>query len=224
MTVLLRLLLCALLAHAAAARAQPELLPASLSGSGASELRALEPLVWSDPWTARERLMGLRDADATPALEAARNLLLAQALVYLHRNDELAEAVAAGNAALEADSPSRLRHYLAMLDGVSAARQGDLDGALGRLATAAAEARGADLGGIAVLATAELGYAHTHAGNYEQALQVLQEAAEEALASGDPFLVAVIDEIYGVLYAYLDEYDRAIRYFRQALAAYESLA
>ncbi|MHA7816307.1 MAG: tetratricopeptide repeat-containing diguanylate cyclase [Pseudohaliea sp.] len=224
MSAIFRIFLCALLVKAAIAGAQPGFLPASLAGSDASELRGLEPLVWSDPWSARERLMALRDTDAPPAYEAARNLLLAQSLIYLHRNDELAEAVAAGNAALDDDSPARLHHYLAVLDGVSAARQGDLDGALERLATAAAEAREADLGGIAVLATAELGYAHTHAGNYEQAELVLQEAAEEALSRGDPFLVAVVDEIYGVLYAYLDEYDRAIRYFRQALAAYEALS
>ena len=225
MTVILRILLCALLAGAAGSRAQPELLPGMLAGSDARELRALEPLVWSDPWTAREALMALAPAygDAPPVLEAARQLLLAQALVFLHRNDELAEAVAGGNAALASDSPARLRHYLAMLDGVSTARQGDLEGALGRLATAAAEARGAKLGGVAVLATAELGYAHAHAGNYEQALLVLQGAAEEALAGGDPFLVAVVDEVYGVLYTYLDEYDRAIRYYRRALATYEDL-
>ena len=216
-------LLAVLVALTAGARGQPLLLPETLA---AEELRAVEPLVWSDPWAAREQLLvlGPRYAGAEPAVKAAYQALLAQSLVYLHRNEALADAVAAGTAALADDSPSRLRQHLAMLDGVSAVRQGELDRALDRLATAAAEARGAGLQGIAVLATAELGYAHAHAGNYEQALLVLQDAAEEALAGDDPFLNAVVNEVYGVLYTYLDEFDRATTYYRRALTDYEALA
>jgi diguanylate cyclase (GGDEF)-like protein len=48
--------------------------------------------------------------------------------------------------------------------------------------------------------------------------------ARELAALGDDFLVAVVNEVFGVLYTYIDEYDRAIQHYRLALDGYEELA
>lgn len=215
------LLAAVLLVIAQSALSQPPLLPPQLSGAGAEALRALEPLVWTDPWTAEEQLASLGPLEGD--LEAARHLLLAQALVYLHPDEELPAAVDAGFSALGADSAPLLRHHLITLDGIRIAREGDFAQAAIRLADAAAEARDEGLAATALFATAELAYAHTQAGNYETALLVLQDAAEEALLARDPFLKAQTDEIYGVIYTYIDEYDRAITYTERALEGYQAL-
>jgi diguanylate cyclase (GGDEF)-like protein len=215
------LLTAVLLFSAVPALSQPALLPPGLSGPEVDRLRMLEPLVWSDPWTARERLLALPRLDAE--VEAARQLLLAQALVYLYLDEEFAAAVDAGLTALGAGSPPILRYQLAILDGIRIAREGGFLDAATRLADAAGKARAEGLATIALFATAELAYAHAHAGDYEKALLVLQDAAQEALLAEDPFLTARVDETYGVIYTYLDEFDRAIAYSRRSLEGYEAL-
>lgn len=215
------LLAAALLFPAVQSLSQPALLPPGLSGTGAGKLRTLESEVWSDPWTARARLLAIAPLDAE--VEAARQLLLAQALLYLYLDEEFAAAVDAGLAALGPDSSPILRYQLAILDGIRTARDGGLVAAAARLDRAAEGARAEGLASIALFATAELAYAHAHAGDYEQALLVLQGAAREALLAEDPFLTARVDETYGVIYTYLDEFDRAIAYSQRALAGYEAL-
>lgn len=216
-----RLLTAVLFLAAAPALSQPALLPPDLTGAGADRLLALEALVWSDPWTARERLQALPPLAAD--VEAARQLLLAQALLYLYLDEEFAAAVDAGLAALDENSSPILRHQLAILDGIRIVRDGGFVDAATRLAASADEARAEGLAAIALFATAELAYAYAHAGDYEKALLVLQDAAQEALLAEDLFSNARVEETYGVIYTYLDEYDRAIAYSQRALADYEAL-
>lgn len=221
MNAVRHLLAAALVLIAASAQSQPPLLPSGLSGSAAGQLRTLEPLVWSDPWTARERLRAIPPLDAD--IEAARQLLLAQALLYLYLDEEFATALAAGLAALGADSSPTLRYQLATLDAIRIARDGDFIRAAERLARAAEGARAAGLASTALFAAAELAYAHAHAGDYEKALLALQDAAQEALLAQDPFLRARVDETYGAIYTYLDEFDRAVAYSRRAIEGYRNL-
>ena len=215
------LLIAVVLSASVPALSQPALLPPGLTGADASRLRTLEPLVWSDPWMARARLRSLPPFAAD--IEAARCLLLAQALLYLYLDEEFAAAVDAGLAALDTDSSPILRYQLAILDGIRTAREGGFVDAATRLADSAEAARAEGLAAIALFATAELAYAHAHAGDYERALVVLQDAAREALLAEDPFLTARVDETYGVIYTYLDEFDRAVAYSQRSLAGYEAL-
>ena len=221
MNALRCLMAAALITIALPAPSQPPLLPAGLPEPAASQLRDLEPLVWSDPWTARERLLALPPFAAEA--ESARQLLLAQALLYLYLEDELVAALQAGLAGLDAGSSPILRYQLANLDGIRIARTGDFLRAASLLSQSAEGARAAGLTSTALYATAELAWAYARAGDYETALLVLQDTAQEALLTQDAFLKALADETYGVIYTYLDEFDRAIAYSQQAIAGYEAL-
>ena len=133
------LVVAALIAIAPAGLSQPPLLPSYLAGTGVAELRAIETLVWTAPWTARERLSALGPLQGD--LEAARQLLLAQSMMYIFPDGEFPAAIDAGLAALSSTSAPLLRHHLATLDGVRIAREGNFDQAAARLADAATSAR-----------------------------------------------------------------------------------
>ncbi|MEL7044297.1 MAG: GGDEF domain-containing protein, partial [Pseudomonadota bacterium] len=221
MNILRCLLAAVFFASALPALSQPPLLPAELTEPASSQLRNIEALVWSDPWKARKRLLALPAFEAEA--ESARQLMLAQALLYLYLDDELAAAVQAGLAALDADSSPILRYQLENLDGIQVARGGDFLRAASILTESADGARAEGLTSTALYATAELAWAYARAGDYETALLVLQDTAQEALLAQDSFLEALADETYGVIYTYIDEFDRAIAYSRRAIEGYEAL-
>lgn len=221
----LRALLPLLAATALLTEAQPRLLPETLDGSLAQELSALEPLVWEDAWRARASLEPLtgRVEAASADERVAYYLLYAQSLQYLHDDEVYADTVQRGMDAFESDTPIRLRLMLRLLDGVRLIRAGAYGDAMAQLGATAAESRAVGLPRIATLARAELGYAQTLAGRHEVAVEELQGAYGDAVASGDNFLVAAVNEVFGVMYTYIDEYDQAIHHYRLALRDYDDL-
>lgn len=216
--VLMTLLSCPLLG-------QPALLPDGESWSVDPRLRALEPVVWRDPWKARAELEALSaeiaSGDELDAL--AHAVLLGQALVFLHVDESFSDAVDAGLARLSPTAPPRLRHVLGVLNGIRLSRDGDFDQALAQLTAVRDSAAAAQMPALAVLAAAEVGYVNALAGRHDAALQTLQAAYEKALLLNDRFLVAATHEVFGVVYTYLDQMDTAIRYYRMALEDYELL-
>lgn len=222
---LLRALLPLLALVAVLAEGQPRLMPEALQGSLARELVALEPAVWRDPWQARAALEGLRERLDTAGDDerVAFYLLLAQSLQYLHVDEAFAEAVQRGTDARDPDTPARLRLMLDVLGGVRLVRAGDYVEAMAQLGGTIRASRAVALPRIATLARIELGYAQTLAGRHDAAVEELQGAHRDAIAAGDVFLVAAANEVFGVLYTYIDEYEQAIRHYRQALQDYDEL-
>jgi diguanylate cyclase (GGDEF)-like protein len=216
----------------AALLAQPAVgqptLPAATGNAGDpyAELRAIEPLVWRDSWQARRELeaRAANYAEAAAAPRAAYYLLLARALTCLNDPEPFDNAVREGLAAaadLASDSPLTLR--LRVLDGVGATNRGDYATARELLSATVTLARAAGETGIAVLGAAELGFALSLAGNHESAQLELQRAHGEAVALRDEFLIASVNEVFGTLYTYIDEYGNALSHYRQALRGYQQL-
>lgn len=222
---LLRAFLASIALSAHFADAQPRLLPESLEGRLARELFTLEPLVWRDAWQARASLEQVqkRLEPASDDERAAFYLLLAQSLQYLHIDKVYADTVQRGVNALVADTPERVRLMLQLHDGVRMVRSGAYAEAIAQLGVTFGASQSAGLTGIATLARAELAYAQTLAGRHDVAVEELQGAHADAVASGDAFLVAVVNEVFGVLYTYIDEYERAVRHYRLALEDYDQL-
>lgn len=222
----LGLMMCAIvLLWAVRVVAQPALLPDTSLGPLDSRLRDIEELVWSNPWQARESLQSIAtQVPAGAAVETtAYYLLLAQSLLYLNDDESFSAAIDAGLYSVAAETPQGLRLFLTLLRGISVSREGRYDLALSSMADARASALNAGLDRLAALIAAEMGYVHTQAGDHEDALQLLQIAYEESAALEDAFLLSVSNEIFGVLYTYLDELSEAIRFYDKALQGYEEL-
>lgn len=207
--------------------AQPSLLPESSLGPFDDRLRAIEKELWADPWGARAALEGMQSESQLKSGSGdgstAYHMLLAQSLLYLHVDEALSGAVDAGLNSLTAQTPTRMRRALNLLQGMRLNRDGDYERSIEQLNAVRDAARSEGLETLAVLATAELGYANTQAGRHEDALTWLQLAYEDAFALKDPFPIAVVNEVFGLLYTYLDQPGNAIRFYQTALADYETL-
>ena len=153
-------------------KAESELGEAQLQQS----LHQLEPLVWTDPWAARDRLNALSPQMATASSETRVDyyLRLAQALQYLHLKDEFAEAVDAGMAALTQESALDTRLLLITFEAVRVRREGNFTRAQSLMAKALVDTQGAGLDFLAVFIQAELAFTRTLAGRYELAFMELQ--------------------------------------------------
>lgn len=189
------------------------------------ELDKLEPLVWRDPWTARQKLRELR-----PELKSAGSderalyyLRLSLALLYIYLDDEYTEAVQSGMAAVGEATPADTRLFLLTLDAVRMRREGDYNKALDALSAVVVEAREMGLGFIAVFALAEQAFTRSMAGEDELAFAELQGAYASAVAQQDEFLVALVNESFGALYGYINEYQQSIEHYQKALDAYARL-
>jgi diguanylate cyclase (GGDEF)-like protein len=76
---------------------------------------------------------------------------------------------------------------------------------------------------LSVQAKQELAYTRSLTGIYELSLTELQQAYTEAYLLGDEFLIARINEVYGAIYGYMDDYAKSIEYYQKALSSYQQL-
>lgn len=72
-----------------------------------------------------------------------------------------------------------------------------------------------------IFAKQELAYTKSLTELFEVSLNDIQEAYLEAFALDDSYLLAVINESYGAIYGYMDEYEKSIDYYHKALESYE---
>lgn len=200
---------------------QPPLLPVGLSGPEVERLVALEPLVWTDPLKARKQW------DAIPPLdgegEVARQLLLAAILYYTHSFDDFCTSVDRGFTAADPRTSLVLVLHLEILKGICENQSGHSSNAAARLESVVLRAREAELASMALWASTELSYVLAQGGRFEKALSVLQEVAEEVLLADEPFLRALADDTFSLIYTYLDEFDRAIAYAERAINGFSEL-
>lgn len=76
---------------------------------------------------------------------------------------------------------------------------------------------------LAVWAKHELAYTRSLIEVYELSLTELQNAYVEAFSLNDDFLIAKINEVYGAIYGYMDDYAKSIEYYQKALRSYQKL-
>lgn len=76
---------------------------------------------------------------------------------------------------------------------------------------------------LAVQAKQELAYTRSLTQVYHSSLTALQQAYLEAFALHDEFLIAKINEVYGAIYGYMEDYDKSIEYYQKALSSYLQL-
>lgn len=74
-----------------------------------------------------------------------------------------------------------------------------------------------------ILAKQEHAYTQSITELFETSLRGVQQAYVEAYALNDEFLIAVINETYGAIYGYMEDYQQSIEYYQKALDTYERL-
>lgn len=110
-----------------------------------------------------------------------------------------------------------------MYQGVVSQRKGSYKESLAHLERSMRLSRQASLNYLYVWGKQEAAYTSTLQERYEASLADMQEAYVEAYALNDHFLIAVINEVYGAIYGYMDDYEKSIDYYQKALDTYERL-
>lgn len=211
------LLVATPLLSAASARADEKELMATL--------RDFEAAIWRDPWAARDRLKALRPEldGASSEVRALYYQRLAHALHYLYLDEEFSHAIDAGLAAVTPSTSARTRLFLELLDSVRLRQMGDYKSSLELTERVVEETSHLEFDFLSVFALSEMAFTRTMLGNNEVALIELQRAFADAVELQDRFLIAIVNEAFGALYSYIDEFDKSIEHYRKALDTYAEL-
>lgn len=199
-----------------------------VSSSSAPLLQLLdeaESVILLDPWRAYAELEAIEErlVDSTESLKLLYYQRKARALQFLYIDNEFEEAIEAASGLLTESTPVRARIMVMALEGVMQQRRGNYSEAivLQEKAVALAESRNERY--LQVFSTVELAFTRALRGSYEAAQRDLQSAYTRAMHANEPFLLALVDEVYGVLYAYTHDYERSVEHYRNALDVYKRL-
>lgn len=147
----------------------------------------------------------------------------AQSENLLYFNDDFKQTVKQAIALINTDSPLVIQAQLHLFQGIIYQREGKYYQAQATLAKALSEAKSANLRTLYVFTKQELAYTKTLTEIFDTSLFDIQEAYVEAFALKDQFLIATINETYGAIYGYLNDYKQSIEYYQKALEAYQNL-
>ncbi len=212
-----------LLALSAGIAAQPG--PPAMVGDLRDRLRVLEDASWRDPWGTWAELRtlepGLAAADSETRLHFY--LVSALALQWQYQHEPFRRSIEEGLALATEQTPAKRQLLLAALHGVSLRRDARYEEAIASLeqTTARASAQREDF--AYVLAMTELAFTQSLRGHHDTALLQLQDAFKAASEMRNTFLVAVVNETFGAVYGYIDEYAKSLENYRKALETYSSL-
>ena len=191
-----------------------------------SELEAMETRVHSDPLGVWEEL-GAAEAlfdDADPQTQLWFLLRRAQAHNALFMYAEFERDVTTAREMKRVlDVPKDLCLWFDVYAGLINVRAGELQGGIEILQQTAEKALEADVSRVYVFAVQELAFTRGLLEQYDESLQDLQRAYTVALELNQPDLIAVVNDAYGAVYAYMADYPRSIDFYLLALAEFERL-
>ncbi|WP_286262866.1 tetratricopeptide repeat-containing diguanylate cyclase [Thalassotalea atypica] len=147
----------------------------------------------------------------------------AQAENLLYLFDDFEQTVAYASTLITEFTDVEIVSALAVYQGVVSQRKGSYKESLAHLERSMRLSRQASLNYLYVWGKQEAAYTSTLQERYEASLADMQEAYVEAYALNDHFLIAVINEVYGAIYGYMDDYEKSIDYYQKALDTYERL-
>jgi len=181
--------------------------------------------IYLDPWHSYQKLIGLQSAaESYDELEYLWWLLRkaqAENLIYFY--DDFNRTVKQANKQVTAETPLVIQARLSLFQGLIYRREGNYSASQETLAKALIQAKEAKLSSLYVYTKQELAYTKTLTEMFDTSLVDIQEAYVEAFALKDQFLIASINETYGAIYGYLDDYKKSIEYYQRAYEAYQSL-
>jgi diguanylate cyclase (GGDEF)-like protein len=147
----------------------------------------------------------------------------AQAENLLYFYEDFNKTVAQAVALIDAQTPLKIQSSLYIYQGLIYRRDAQYADSVLILRKAMAIAKKSNLTYLFIIAKQELAYTKSITELYELSLNEMQEAYLEAYALKEYFLIAVINETYGAIYGYLDDYEKSIEYYQKALNTYERL-
>ena len=190
-----------------------------------SALQKMEVELNKQPWKTYQTLLTQTEQinDMSPHYKLWWLLRKAQAENLLYFFDKFENTVAQAQKSMILQTPARITINFDIFSGLILQRQGRYLQAQIILKKAKLSARKHQLTYLAVIAKQELALTRSLTEVYELSLTELQQAYVEAFALNDEVLTAKINEVYGAIYGYMDDYEKSIEYYQKALVSYRKL-
>lgn len=191
----------------------------------AIDFSQMDSEIYLEPWQSYQKLIGLQSAaehySEPKYLWWLMRKAQAENLIYFY--DDFSKTVAQAIKLITSETPLAVQARLNLFLGLIHRREGNYSLSEQVLAKSLVQAKAAKLSHLYVYGKQELAYTKTLTELFETSLVDIQEAYVEAFALKDRFLIASINETYGAIYGYLDDYEKSIEYYQRALESYTSL-
>ena len=189
------------------------------------DLSQMDSEIYLQPWLSYQKILGMQSAaesyDETQYLWWLVRKAQAENLIYFY--DDLNNTVKQAISLVTVNTPLAIQARLNLYLGLVHRRQGHYSLSEEVLAKSLMQAKKVKLSRLYVYTKQELAYTKTLTELFETSLVDIQEAYVEAFALKDQFLIASINETYGAIYGYLDDYEKSIEYYQRALEVYKYL-
>ncbi len=147
----------------------------------------------------------------------------AQAENLLYFYDDFNKTVAQALALIDTETPLNIKGHFYFYQGLIFRRDAKYTDASNTLRKSLLIAEENNLNYLFIIAKQELAFIKSLTELVESSFNDMQEAYLEAYALKEHFLIAVINETYGAIYGYLEDYEKSIEYYHKALNTYERL-
>ena len=177
------------------------------------------------PWKTYQALLTQTEYidDMSPHYKLWWLLRKAQAENLLYFFDKFKRTVEQAQRSINLQTSIRITINFDIFQGLILQREGQYLKAQKLLKKATLSAKENKFTYLAVKAKQELAYTRSLTEIYELSLTELQQSYVEAFALNDEFLIAKINEVYGAIYGYMDDYEKSIEYYQKALIGYQKL-
>lgn len=188
-------------------------------------LMDIEPALFRDPKTTYRRLNSLKHelANQDESIQAWWYYRIAQCENLLHLYDEFDQSLLQLSSLISAGASASLMARYYYFQGTSLQRLGLYQQARLQYNRSMEIASANEFTEIYIVAKKEHAYTYSLSELYDASLKDIQAAFIEAYAKKDPFLIAVVNEAYGAVYSYMNEYERSANYYLKAIDTYERL-
>lgn len=181
--------------------------------------------IYLDPWQAYRKLLQhtFSDNDKHDSDYLWWLIRKAQSENLLYFYDKFEQTLATLEPLISAQTSHAIKARYYYFSGLTEQRKGNYKQARSLFSQAMVAAKQVELNQVYIIAKQELAYTYSLADLYDTSLKDLQEAFVEAFAMEDHFMIATINETYGAIYGYMDQYQKSIEYYQKALDTYERL-
>lgn len=178
-----------------------------------------------NPWLSYQKIIGFESQSQTYTEIEYLWWLVRKAqtenLIYFY--EDFDETVRLAISFINVNTPLEIQARLNTFLGLSLRRAGKYQDSELALEKALKQAKQVDFKKLYIFAKQELAYTKTLTELFETSLVDIQEAYVEAFALQDQLLIATINETYGAIYGYLNDYEKSIEYYQKAFESYKSL-
>jgi diguanylate cyclase (GGDEF)-like protein len=199
--------------------------PITVMSDESVDFIAMDHEIYLDPWLSYQKLISLQteaeNYDERDYLWWLLRKAQTENLVYFY--GDFSESVKQANNLITATTPLVIQAHLSLFQGLIERREGSYSESQETLAKALLQAKEAKLSSLYVYIKQELAYTKTLTELFDTSLVDIQEAYVEAFALKDQYLIASINETYGAIYGYLDDYEKSIEYYQRALESYQNM-